>query len=378
MNTSLARPRLRVAIVAGITAIAIGLSGCSGEVSEVDKAQAQVTAAEKAVTEAETAYKDAADAFCGSAETYIEALDRYGDILNSTEPTVADVEDGGKDLVKPAENAFDGADAALAAKDDLLAAQKELADAQIALEAAKAGPTGTPVAPVTEPPLAVVEVPTATVDRVKQAESEFDTALSAITADSPLTFASEQFNAAAVALEVSWLKLFSDAGCLADTQKQAAIAAVTEYTVALQQSLTTAKYYTGAIDGVYGPDTVAGIEALQTEAGLPVTGTVDKATADALQAALEAEGGAATDANIASTAALQQTLKIAGFWDGPVDGVYSPALSQAVIDLQNALGVPPTGDVDSATIAAFEKYVSELAPPEPEPEPTPTETEEPV
>ena len=144
------------------------------------------------------------------------------------------------------------------------------------------------------------------------------------------------------------------------------------YTATLQQSLTDAGFYGGAVDGVYGPETVAAVEALQTANGLPVTGTVDKATADALQAALEAVHGAASQESVAATAAVQQTLKIVGFWDGPVDGVWSEELTEAVKDFQVALGVEPTGTVDAATIAAFEKAISDLVNPAPSPEPEPS------
>ena len=121
-----------------------------------------------------------------------------------------------------------------------------------------------------------------------------------------------------------------------------------------------AGYYDGAVDGVYGPATVDAIEALQKAHGLPVTGTVDKATAAALQSDLAAKGGAIAQEAVASTAAVQQTLKIAGFWDGPVDGQWTPELTKALKDFQTELGVKPTGTVDAATIAALEKAIAEL------------------
>ena len=71
---------------------------------------------------------------------------------------------------------------------------------------------------------------------------------------------------------------------------------------ALQGSLGEAGYYKGEVDGVYGPATVEAVEALQKAHGLPVTGTVDKATAAALQADLQAKGGAAAQTAVASTA----------------------------------------------------------------------------
>jgi hypothetical protein len=45
-----------------------------------------------------------------------------------------------------------------------------------------------------------------------------------------------------------------------------------------------------------------------------------KATDAALRADLQAKGGAEADQAMAATAAVQQTLKLAGYWSGPVDG----------------------------------------------------------
>ncbi|MET0735530.1 MAG: peptidoglycan-binding domain-containing protein, partial [Microbacterium sp.] len=109
--------------------------------------------------------------------------------------------------------------------------------------------------------------------------------------------------------------------------------------------------------------------------GLPVTGTVDKATAEALQAELLTLGGAAAQSELAATAAVQQTLKLAGFWDGPVDGVWTPELTEALKDFQTELGVEPTGTVDAATIIAFEKALAELT--QPGASASPEATEEP-
>ena len=212
----------------------------------------------------------------------------------------------------------------------------------------------TPTSSSSPKPLA----PAATVNRVKQAESEFKTVQQGITDKTPLSLASQQFNAAAVALEMSWLRLFADAGCLTDEQAVHAEAAVRDYTTALQQSLHDAGYYDGAVDGVYGPATVDAVKALQQAHGLPSTGALDKATAAALQSDLAAKGGAIAQEAVASTAAVQQTLKLAGFWDGPVDGAWTPELTKALKAFQTELGVKPTGTVDEATIAALEKAMA--------------------
>ena len=83
----------------------------------------------------------------------------------------------------------------------------------------------------------------------------------------------------------------------------------------------------------------------------------------------KANADAAASASIASTAALQQTLKLAGYWDGPIDGIWTPELTAAVSSAQKDLGVPVTGTVDAATVAAFQASLAALTA---TPEPTPT------
>jgi len=293
-------------------------------------------------------------------------------VLNDTAPTVGDVQVAGADLAEPSQDAMDSADAAVQAQDDLTAAEQDLADARTALAQAQADASGTAAEPVPDPTTPAPLAPAASVERVTQAESEFASAQDAVTEDTPLTDASELFNSAAVALEMAWLRLFADAGCLTDDQQVQAVAAVSAYTMALQQDLADTGHYTGAIDGIYGPATVAAVEDVQKANGLPVTGTVDKATAAALQAELLALGGAAAQESLATTAAIQQTLKLAGCWDGPVDGAWTPELTEAVKAFQVELGVEPTGNVDAATVAAFQQALTDLQQPDPEPSTEPS------
>jgi peptidoglycan hydrolase-like protein with peptidoglycan-binding domain len=341
--------------------LALVLSGCTsdGDGSGALKlAQAKVSAKEKALSAAKADVATTSAAFCDASSTYITALDRYGDVLNATAPTVGDVKTAGADLAAPREEVTAGAEAAVAAHEAVDQAEKELADAEAALAALKqsGSPAPSSSAKSASPtPL----VPAATVQRAQEAESQLETAQQGITDATPLAQASEQFNAAVVALEMSWLRLFADAGCLTEEQSVQAQAAVHDYTLALQKSLRDAGYYDGEVDGVYGPATVDAVESLQKTHGLPVTGTVDKATADALQGDLAAKGGAAAQDAVASTAAVQQTLALAGFWEGPVDGEWTPALTKALKEFQTALGVKPTGTVDAATVAALEKALAE-------------------
>ena len=347
----------------------LGLAGCGdGDgARSVERAKARVTAKEKAVTTAEAELTAASEAFCGASKTYIVALDRYGDLLNATAPTVGDVEDAGADLAAPSEDAVAGAEAAVEAQQALVVAEQELADAQAALKQAKAASPGAPSGSATKEPTAsptpTALAPTATVDRVKQAESDFASAQGAVTDETPLAQTSQQFNAAVVALEMAWLRLFADTGCLPPEQEQAE-SAVRAYTTTLQQALAATGYYDGEVDGVYGPETVGAIEALQSANGLSVTGAVDKATAAALQAELVAQGGAAAQQALAETAAVQQTLDLAGYWDGPVDGSWTPALTEAVKTFQTDLGVEASGSVDAATVRAVENAIAEAQQPE--------------
>lgn len=347
-------------VVAGALVLA-GLVGCdsSGDApSDLEAAQAKVAAKEKALEDAKADFEKKSEAFCGSSKTYIEALDRYGDLLTQTAPTVGDVNDAGADLEDPRDEAESGAEAAVDAHQAVFDAQQELADAKAALKEVKnpgSADSSSPSGPSSPKPL----VPATTVSRVKQAETELKAVQRGISEDTPLDQASQQFNAAVVALEMSWLRLFSDAGCLTDAQQTDAEAAVRDYASALQQSLSDAGYYDGEVDGVYGPATVDAVESLQKAHDLPVTGTVDKATADALEADLAAGGGAAAQEALVTTTAVQQTLRLAGFWDGPVDGEWTPELTDALKEFQTELGVKPTGTVDAATVAALEKAIAE-------------------
>lgn len=369
-------------LAAGVM-LMLSLAGCGSDGDDsrdLKVAEARVSAKENDLADAKADLADESAQFCSTSESYIRALDRYGDVLIETTTTVGDVEDAGTDLEQPREDAMAGAEAAVAAQQAVVDAKQELADAEAALAEAKdpgSETASTPAGTSSPKPLA----PAATVNRVQQAESEFNAVQQGITDQTPLSQASQQFNAAAVALETSWLRLFADAGCLTDEQQVQAQAALRDYTTALQQSLLDAGYYDGEVDGVYGPATVDAIETLQQAHGLPITGTVDQATDAALQSDLAAKGEVIAQQSVTSTAAVQQTLKLAGFWDGPVDGEWTNALTEALKEFQTQLKVKPTGTVDAATIAALEQAIAEAAPGASEPttsaSPAPSSTPDP-
>jgi murein L,D-transpeptidase YcbB/YkuD len=345
-----------LACTAMVFAAACGSSGKGG----VDAAQARVSSKEKAVADAQSALDQANAAFCKDAKSYITAIDRYGKLFDDRAATVGDVKTAGADLVEPREEVSSSAQDAVDARTALATAKQELADAQADLAAAKATAssvtTPTTVSPSTT---TTTLVPQATLDRVRKAEADFVDASRGVTDQTPLLRATVEYNAAAFALEVAWLRLFADAGCLTDEQQKNAQAALTEYTVELQSALQATGYYTGKIDGIYGPGTVEAVKKLQSANNLPVTGFVDQATAAALSNAVLSKGGAAATQALAHTAAVQSTLKLAGYWTGPVDGHWTQELTAALKQFQMALGVPASGQVDTATLSALERAISE-------------------
>jgi len=378
--------RARIALATAACAC-LAVAGCSSDAdgdAAVRLAQAQVDDAKDSLAAAKEAATAAAADFCDQGSDYLVALNRYGGVMTTRQVTVGDVRDAGSDLAEPADDAADSADAAVAARDGVTAAEQDLADAKATLAEAKGKkPTPTPT-PTSKATKLVPTAPPASVNRVEQAKEELDSAVEGINDETPLVQASQQLNAAAVALEMSWLSLLSDVGCLTDEQQATAAQAVSDYTTTLQQSLALAGYYSATVDGVYGPATVEAVEALQKAHDLPVTGAMDKATSAALESELADLGGDAAEQSTATAAAVQQTLSLAGFWTGPIDGEWTPALTEALKAFQTELGVKPSGEVDAATVAALERAIADLQAepdeseePEPTDEPSPSATDTP-
>ena len=117
----------------------------------------------------------------------------------------------------------------------------------------------------------------------------------------------------------------SDVDVAALRQEQAAFAAAA-FNTKLQQALTFLGFYDGPIDGLESPELTAALAAFQASVGLPPTGVYDAATDAALRAAL----GEFSDLFNASTRDLQILLTDLGFYSGPIDGIWSPELTEAV------------------------------------------------
>jgi peptidoglycan hydrolase-like protein with peptidoglycan-binding domain len=330
-------------------------------VDPVAAAEARVATAQTALTSAKDALASAGQQLCGQAGDYVTALDRYGKLLSEDQATVGDVKTAGADLATPRESVSSAAGAVSAAQVDVTNAEKELAAAQAALADAKATASSVPASSTIPPSTtSTTLVPPSTLTRVQQAEADLATAAEGITDVTPLREATAEYNSAAFALEIAWLRLLADAGCLTEEQQVEAIAELSDYTLSLQTQLQQAGYYDGALDGVYGPQTVDAVEQLQMANGLPATGFVDRATQAALDEKLAAVGQQAADRALTQTAALQTILTLTGYWTGPIDGNWSPQLTDALKAFQTALGVQPSGAVDTATLAAFEQAIADI------------------
>ncbi|MCP4434539.1 MAG: peptidoglycan-binding protein [Actinomycetia bacterium] len=311
-----------------LTAALLIASACSSDDSETKESD------DKSTTTTLPDVEGAFSAFCESATTLVDDLEEYTGLFSqgSTSLTVGQVKAGSEDLKAARGQVEQDATALQDSIDDFNSIQEQNAKDQ----EEQTGTTST----------TVVELPVddATIERVVQAENDFDDAVTGIDDDTPLSEAEVEFQSAAYALQVSWSVLLSEAGCLDEDQQT--LDQIRQYTAGLQTDLQTLGYYNGKVDGIYGPETVDAMQAFQAEVGLPQTGLPDPATQKALNEKLAAQ-------KAVNVSALQGLLAGLGLYDGPIDGIYNDQLTEAVKELQAQLGVPQTGVMDPATWEAY-------------------------
>jgi uncharacterized surface protein with fasciclin (FAS1) repeats len=309
--------------MASITTIALILTSCSvfqdEEPLDVEAAQEQ---------------------FCSDVAQYVAAIGEYGGLFQDVEVTVGDVKNAAEDLAP-------GRDAVIASAEEFQAAVEADTTSGVTID-------------IVEPE---------SIEAVEDAEAAF-AAAGEVDDGTLVAEAGVEFTSAAYALEVAWVRLFVDAGCVAEEDQAEAKQWVSDYVKALQTDLAAAGLYTGKIDGIYGPQTIDAVERLQRDAGLPVTGLMDPATQTALNGLLGLRDSA-------QVGALQGILISLGYYDGAVDGQWSRELEDALKAFQTDLGIPATGVVDTETLRAFEEALAEAGQPPatippPEPGPTPT------
>jgi peptidoglycan hydrolase-like protein with peptidoglycan-binding domain len=133
---------------------------------------------------------------------------------------------------------------------------------------------------------------------------------------------------------------------------------------AVQQHLRDAGAYNGAVDGVWGPDSVAALQRFQASHQLQVTGQLNQATAATLgldptallgtqQAAVPPAMPPAEDLRPSSVRAVQAHLRSLGYYSGAVDGVWGQSTQNGIQQLQRDRGLQPNGQLDSATLSAM-------------------------
>jgi peptidoglycan hydrolase-like protein with peptidoglycan-binding domain len=129
----------------------------------------------------------------------------------------------------------------------------------------------------------------------------------------------------------------------ADAEAEAAAAAAISE---LQDVMTDLGYYTGPIDGVYGPATTDGVKAMQEDLGVTADGIYGEETHNALG-----------DKAVSVVMEIQTALAEYGYYAGEIDGAYGPATTEAVEALQADLGVTVDGRVGPDTVSAFNEAV---------------------
>ncbi len=135
----------------------------------------------------------------------------------------------------------------------------------------------------------------------------------------------------------------------------------------LQEKLAEAGFFQGPVTGVFGSITEAAVKSFQQAQGLTPDGVYGAQT----QARLEQPTPAATVRPQAPVAAsgtvlrrgdqspavtdLQNALRTAGFYDGPVTGLFGSLTEAALIRFQQAQGLTADGIAGSATLAALQR-----------------------
>ena len=124
----------------------------------------------------------------------------------------------------------------------------------------------------------------------------------------------------------------------------------------VQVALRAAGLYTGPFDGEIGPLTRSAVEAAQQRAKLPVTGTIDTQTRDALGPLGRPlfgkrpiwPGNFGLDVSV-----LQFLLARAGYYDSALDGYYGPRLEAALEAFQSHAGLAADGVAGPQTLSAL-------------------------
>lgn len=149
-------------------------------------------------------------------------------------------------------------------------------------------------------------------------------------------------------------------------------------TMVVQERLREAGVYTGAADGVWGPESQMALDRFQQARGMVVTGSMNLATSQALGVGLPrllpppAEPAAMVPPAAAppqiplSPAAVrnvQLRLRALGFYRQQADGLWGAGTQAAIERFQRGRGLEPNGQINPTTAQALGLNPSNLEAP---------------
>ncbi len=119
----------------------------------------------------------------------------------------------------------------------------------------------------------------------------------------------------------------------------------------LQNLLTNSGYYDGPVTGYFGELTEAAVKRVQQAKGQSADGIADDRLVSSLQPASRNadEGQLARGDSGQATIDLQNNLRAAGYYDGPVTGFFGSLTEAAVMEFQQAKGLAVNGIADQKT-----------------------------
>lgn len=136
---------------------------------------------------------------------------------------------------------------------------------------------------------------------------------------------------------------------------------------AVQVQLQKAGFYNGSVDGMWGSQTAAAVRRYQLAKDLRVTGELNEATLKSMSITPSVpkykaladlfKGGpylnAPPDMQVATVRKAKENLKLLGYYNGPVDGDPSPALTTALREYQRSARFKTSGRLDKTTLQAL-------------------------